>query len=259
MESLTPPGQQDLKWSVEKRDELLAQRQTTTGALHDLESKLRNRSDSVDVSPETIHQLLSSLQTQRESLSLDLVAKQARADALAEQVAKFSDRLAKKVQGDPVAQELEKVVELQQKSADQLQAQCKAGVVPQAEADKAIVELAEARAKLLERKSLAASTAGGDTLAAWNRELMNLSVDQAELNARLKAINDRLNRLAEAGDMLDHTEQLRAQLADITKQVIDANAKFADLQFHAERDHVEFKILPEKSTNEPAPATQPSH
>ena len=222
-----------------------------------MEAKLRKQSDSIDVSPATIHQLLSSLQTQRESLSLDLVAKQARAEALTEQIAKFSDQLAKKVEDDPVATELQKVVELQQKAADHLHEMFTRGLASPTEVDKANTELAEARAKLVERKSLAASTAGGDTLAAWNRELMNLSVDQAELNARLKAINERLNRLSDAGDMLDRAEQIRARIADVNKAMTEADAKVSDLQSEASRDHVDFKILTDKSTNEAAPTTQP--
>ena len=256
IEALTPSSE-DLKWAVEKRDQLVNRKNSLLTELHDLESTLRKQSDSVDVSPATIHQLLSSLQTQRESLSLDLVAKQARAEALTDQIAKYSDQLAKKVEQDPVANELEKVVELQQKAADLAEKQQQSGVVSSADANKAAQELAVARAKLLERKSLTASTAGGDTLAAWNKELMNLSVDQAELNARLKAINERLNRLSDAGDMLDRTEQIRARIADVSKELTEAEAEVSDLKFKAERDHVDFKLLPDKSTNEALPTTQP--
>ena len=256
IEALTPPGLQDLKFSIAKRDTLRARRDAVDSDLRNMEVQLRKRTDSVDVSPATVRELLSSLQTQRESLSLDLVAKQARSEALTDQIARFSEQLAKKVDDDPVAKELEKVVEYQQKAMEQTQQQQKVGVVTSAEADKAVAELALARAKLMERKSLAAATAGGDTLAAWNKELMNLAVDQAELNARLKAINERLNRLTDAGDMLDRTEQIRAQVADISKELTDAEARISDLQFHADRDHVEFKILSDRSTNESAPATQ---
>lgn len=257
--SLTPPSQQDLQDAMEKRDQLRARRDRLASELHDVQSSLRKEADAVDVSPATIRQLLASLQTQRESLSLDLVAKQARAEALTEQVAKFSEQLAKKVDDDPVAKELQTVVEYQQKSMERLQAQQKAGVVTNAEADKAVADLAEARAKLLERKSVAAAAAGGDTLAAWNKELMTLAVDKAELNARLKEINGRLDRLTDAGDVLDRIEQMRGQLADLSKPLADADAAVADLQLHAERDRVEFKLLPDKSTNDPAPATQPAN
>jgi chromosome segregation ATPase len=258
MESLTPPSQQELKFSIEKRDQLRLRRDRLAAELRDIQSSLRKQADAVDVSPATIRQLLASLQTQRESLSLDLVANQARADALTEQIAKFSEQLAKKVDDDPVAKELQTVVEYQQKSMQRMQEQQKAGVVTNAEADKAVADLAEVRAKLLERKSVAAAAAGGDTLAAWNKELMTLAVDKAELNARLKEINGRLDRLTDAGDVLDHIEQMRGQLADLSKPLAEADAAVSDLQFHAARDHVEFKLLPDKSTNDPAPATQPA-
>ena len=57
----------------------------------------------------------------------------------------------------------------------------------------------------------------------------------------------------------DCIEQLRVQLADVTKPLAEADAAVSDLQFHAERDKVDFKLLSDKSTNEPAPATQPAN
>ena len=74
VESLTSPSQQDLQFKTEKRDQLRLRRDQLSAELRDIQSSLRKRADAVDVSPATIRQLLASLQTQRESLSLDLVA-----------------------------------------------------------------------------------------------------------------------------------------------------------------------------------------
>src|SRR4029078_8838978 len=69
---------------------------------------------AVDVSPSTIRSLLASLQHQREAVQIDLAAKQARRDALADQIAKFSDEIRAKVKDDPVAAELQKVVQFKE-------------------------------------------------------------------------------------------------------------------------------------------------
>ena len=52
--------------------------------------------------------------------------------------------MAKKVDDDPVAKELQIVVEYQTKSMQRMQDQQKAGEISATEADKAVTELAEA-------------------------------------------------------------------------------------------------------------------
>src|SRR5439155_13841700 len=106
--------------------------------------------------------LLSSLQTQREAVQIDLAAKQARRDALAEQIAKFSDEIRAKVKDDPIANELAKVVEVREAKIKRMQENPSA--FGKAEAEEALAPLAEARAKLLERREQAALAAGGDIL-----------------------------------------------------------------------------------------------
>ena len=208
---------------ADRRDQLRVRQDQLNAELHELEAGLRKQTDSVDVSAVTVHQLLSSLQTQRESLSLDLVAKQARPMRWPSRSPKLSKQLEQKVGDDPVTKELTKVVEFHEKELERMQQQQKAGVVTNSDLDKATAELAEARARLLERESTAATSAGGDTSTAWNKELMNLAIDQAEMNARSKAINERLDHLTNAGDLLDRAERSAAQIADPPNNSATAN------------------------------------
>ncbi len=156
---------------------------------------------SAQGSPDTIHQLLYSLQSQHETVEIDQAAKEARTDALGQQIAKFSAEIEAKIKEDPIAGELEKVVKFREANVARNESANKAGAVTQQELDASVAEAAEARAKLLERRGAAVRAAGGDTVADWNREMMNLAVDQAEMNARSKAINERLDRLTNAGDL----------------------------------------------------------
>jgi hypothetical protein len=60
--------------------------------------------------------------------------------------------------------------------------------------------VAEAKARLAERRQSASAAAGGGgggggALSEWNREMFNLSHDAAERRARIKYLTERLERL----------------------------------------------------------------
>ena len=121
---------------------------------HDAEeAQLRKQTGAVDVSPASVRERMSSLQTQKESATIELAAKQARSDALAEQISKFSGQIQDKIKNDPIAAELSKVVEARQKEFDQVQTTSKAGEASPTEVDQAMASLAEAKAKFLEAGS----------------------------------------------------------------------------------------------------------
>ena len=101
----------------------------------------------------------------------------------------------------------------------------------------AVGQAAEARAKLLERQRDAALDAGGDVVAALNRELSTLSVDLRELTARLEFVQARLPGLRDATDLLDtwdraQRNESRAQsdLDSLTDEVRLLNRRFAAMQ-----------------------------
>jgi hypothetical protein len=236
------------------RDSLQRKREELVNEAEKQQTVLRDRTGSVDVSPATVRQLLFSLQTQHESAEIDLAAKQARRDALAEQIAKFSDELKAKVKDDPVAAELQKVVDARQESMRRAEDAYKAGAAPNAELGQAMSAVAEARAKLLERREQAAAAAGGETIAGWNRELMNLSVEMAELKARLKAVSDRLDRYSGAVEIINNSEQRQQTLTDLSTQMIDVEKRLLDAEANLRSQRVNISVI--GTSNQPA--TQPA-
>jgi hypothetical protein len=236
--------------------ELEAQQARLRDEISQEEASLRKSTGSIDVSPTTIRQLLFSLQTQRETVQIDLAAKQARRDALAEQIAKSSAEMEQKVKEDPVAAELEKVVEFCQKNLEHKQQMVKSGVATVGEIDEAMGPLAEAKAKLLERHEAAAAAAGGEMIAEWNKEMMILSVDLAELKARSKVIEERLNQFSSAGDYIDRSEELQNNLAELTKQLADVKKQRSEATAAFAYHQVSYTVV--KSTDDPAPTTAPS-
>jgi chromosome segregation ATPase len=220
------------------------------------QQELANQTGAVDVSPATIRQLLSSLQTQRETVQIDLAAKQARRDALAEQISKFSEQIRAKVRDDPVATELEKVVAFKEEGIEQKKKLHEQGQVSNSELSESLGAVAEARAKLFERREQAALAAGGDILSGWNKELMTLTVDLAELQARAKSIDERLFRFNHTSDALRELDEYQQTLAEQKRQLNEMEQRLNEAEMNYARHHVGFTVI--SSKDDPAPATQPA-
>jgi DNA repair exonuclease SbcCD ATPase subunit len=228
------------------------QYQELLARLENSRAKIREQSGAIDVSPATIRQLLSSLQNQYESVQIDLTAKAARRDALAEQIAKYSKEMEEKIKDDQVAAELEKIVAIRQQDLEVKKKMYDAATVAQSEVNSAISAIAEAKAKLLERREAATAAAGGDILPAWNRELMNLSVDLAELRARDDAISKRMSQFKDVDRLLNEYEQAQQQLAIVTKSLAAARQDLDARQAEKESGALKLKVIDSKDV--PAPA-----
>lgn len=215
--------------------------------LEDERTALRKQTGATDVSPASIRQSMDAMQMQEEQVKIDLAAKQARSDALAEQIARFSSQIQEKIKADPIAAELQKVVEYQQKQLDLAQQQQKSGTAPQREVDQVASHLAEAKAKLLERQEAAANAAGGDVVSNWNRELMTISIDLAELRARSKALDQQLAAYANADDYLNNADQWLAQISDLQKQAAALKEKANSEQAEYYRNHVQITVIKDSS------------
>jgi len=175
-------------------------------------SKMRDLAGR-EASARGVGEALSKLEDEQQKLELDVLGKTARREALEQTIAEQANRVEKKVGADPILTELQKVVDAKERRAKVNQQMAETGQVAQGEAQDAIASAAEARAKLLERKRDAMNEAGGDALSSLNRELLTLSVDLNELNARLKYVKDHLPGLRDAMAMADDVQSAEAELA----------------------------------------------
>jgi chromosome segregation ATPase len=167
-------------------------------AAGELEHVLHALTQRAETSKASLSKAASHVDEEAEALALEQAGANARQEALEVAIAQQSKRAEAAVQSDEVAAELQKVVAArtaQVKRMEQLQA---TGAVPNTDVDGATAALAEARARLAERRQQTAAAAGGAALADWNRELLNLSVANAERHAKLKFLEDRRQGLAEA-------------------------------------------------------------
>ena len=102
----------------------------------------------------------------------------------------------------------------------------KAKAVAQKEVDEAQAAVADARLKLIEVRRQAVGTANAESLEIWNRELMTLSVAGLERRARLKFIQDRLERLSAALPKIDELERRIAEEQRAERMLQEAQSRY---------------------------------
>jgi chromosome segregation ATPase len=175
--------------------------------LRHMRQKLREVSGRTDVTPSTLMNSMASMDESRQKIEMELLAKSARRAALESEIARTAEKIEKQSKSDAIAAELEKVVEAREAQVARIKELVAQNAASQAEMQEAIGRVAEARAKLLQQQRDAAAAAGGAALEAFNRELMSLSIDCKELEAKLAYLSDRLPKLREVVDQIDELQR----------------------------------------------------
>jgi chromosome segregation ATPase len=218
-----PMRTKPLALAQQARDEAAARYAQATAELQARRDHVRDIAGRADVSPKDIADAVSKLEEEKQTLELNLMGKKARRDAMQTQIAKQSAAIEKKVQQDPIATELQKAVEAREQKVDFVRRQMGQGVASASDVTDAVAAAAEAKAKLLQRRRDAAAEAGGDALEAFNRDLLTLSVDIQEIQAKLDFVQDRLKHLRGASDQTDALQRALDQ-AKAAEDELDSKA-----------------------------------
>src|SRR5438105_1427538 len=197
-----------------------------------LREDLRTRTAHVEVSPEAIAQATLKLESLREDLLLERAGAQAREKALAEAIAKYSDRAEHQMDRDPVVMPLREVVKQNELMVKRLEVLSKQGTVSTTDLSTARAALATAEANLAEKRREAALAAGGAQLAVLNRELTQVSITSAERDARLRFIEQELDKLRSVGPMLDQYESTVDRLRRARRALDDARTELDAAERH---------------------------
>jgi hypothetical protein len=175
----------------------------------------------------------AKLEAERQAIQMELVGKRARQEALVKAMKETSEDLKGKAAKDGVAEELEKVVKAREYAYESAKQLAKTGGMSQTELLETEGKVAEARAKVLERRDLVAERSGGTILVDLNRELQSVVVTVAEAEARLMAAQRTLSGFDQARNELEQLQQdegereLRAQaLARARDALADATQKY---------------------------------
>lgn len=164
--------------------------------LADLRAVTAEASGRIDASSDGIRKAIQWLEEQQEQLQLEEAGANGRRQGLAEAVEKYTKLAKERGEADPVVAELEKVVQLHEEELQRLQAAFKAATVSASDLSAAQMALAQSRAELAAAKRTASGGAGSnDALDAWNREAMNLSIEELGRQAQLQYLDGRLKQL----------------------------------------------------------------
>ena len=204
----------------EHHENLVKKAAAATQRSAELRGEIGGLTQRVNNNDDSIRSAATKLEDELQAIDLDLMAKTERRKAMEEQIASQSGVIEKKMGEDPIVSELQKVVDARSSSVDLLKQQHAIGVATAKEVSDGIAALADARAKLLERKRQAAIEAGGDVIQGFTRELLTLSIDLREMKVRKTVIEERLDRLRIAAQMLDkvHAAETDAQTANTDLQ-----------------------------------------
>lgn len=213
---------------------------------------VRKEAGLADASPEGVRAIAQKLEAENESARLELKAKSARHAALAEAIAKLTAQSDARAKDDPVAAELDKVVDVRMKEVERKQQMYGQKELSRSEVDEALGAVAEARARVMERRLAAVAAGGGDAVAAWNRELLSLSIDLAELRARSDALEGRLKELARALTALDRRASpaaLQRKVEDASREMKEADERANELERDMSENQARVSVI--KSSDEP--------
>ena len=98
---------------------------------------------------------------------------------------------------DAAVRQLRRVIEIRQKQLDQAKLANSKGMVSDSDVNGAEAALIEANAKLAQRQDEVVAAKIGDTVPAMSRELIEITVSQAESDAKLEYIAKRLEGLSQ--------------------------------------------------------------
>lgn len=198
-----------------------------------LRAEIAQATGRVDVSPEGIRAAVEQLQAQQEKLMLDEAGAQGRREGLERAIKEYSAAATERASSDEAVKQLESVAALREAELKRKLQLQKVGAIAQDELSAAEAAVAQARADVAVAKHHAAGDTGPNSaLDVWNRELMNLSIEQAERQARLNYIRDRLDKYNKIAASVDNLERVIGELRAIDTRVDAARQKVDEL--HAE-------------------------
>jgi hypothetical protein len=176
-----------------KLDELAKEYETVN---HEL-TLLSSLTDSeAKLSRELLSEKMKALELERQRINMELYAKQERRKALAAEMDKAKTEVSKKVEDDPVLEQLKKIVDLRTSALKAMQDMQKANAAAMSDIRDAEEKLAEAKMRAAERSELVRQTSGSDVLARATSDMSTIMVDVAELEGRKRYIDSQLPDIA---------------------------------------------------------------
>lgn len=186
-------------------------REESSNRLEGLRSEQRELIERAggDPSRESIVERMRDLDHQRQQMEMELHSSQARRNAIEQQIANLAaqwspaldDSTALARLREHVASEQEDLVILEAQAEEEQRKGSSALAAVEREQTRLRIRLEFAKAKLAEQEAQLRMRGGGEMLPELNQQLVHLSIETAELQARLEFVREQLQQI-EAKDLL---------------------------------------------------------
>jgi hypothetical protein len=201
--------------------------------LREVQQRLWEQARAAGLPRTDILDKIHNYEEELQSIEFDLAGLTARGEALTEQIAKIAQQIEAAPKTDEVTGELEKVVALREKELNRIQSLVEKQLASDQEVGQALEPVALARAELAKQRQTIAQAAGGNLLAEFNRDLIKLSIETAEMEARREFLQSKLAMIKERNllELADrYEEDVTAQLPVALKAVASATQRHDDLE-----------------------------
>lgn len=161
-----------------------------------------------------------------QDLEMQMAGREARRQAIEEQIARTRDEAERKLAQDTVTKEFQTLVQMIEMRLSQVRKEVDAGRLPQSELTQAQENLTRARIELAKRQEELTKDVGGGRLDSLNSELSQMAIQTAEQKARLDVFRAQLDetqrRLARASAFDPQVARLRTarQALDLAERQI---------------------------------------
>lgn len=180
-------------------------------------------SDTEFSSGDAIRRLAEDLQSQKNTLDLQLTGQKARTEALTRRIAELAAAIKQAADSDVVAAELTRVLEGREAELAMEQKRVEAGQSSREMLMERMSQVALARVEVLRARS-AAGAGLQEQLARMNGDLVTLSVDAAEAEARRAYVESKLAELRKSDllDRADRADRLSDELVRLREDLTNA-------------------------------------
>ncbi|MEE8451639.1 MAG: hypothetical protein V3R99_06975 [Thermoguttaceae bacterium] len=231
---------EDLQPHHEKLKRALEDAQQRQAHLTHNLNEMRSQVDAHDISVEGAIPILQSLEKDKIAAEIQCYATESRIVALRKAIDGLSAKSQTLLEQDKVLQTLKRILAHHQQKVDQLRAMQKQAVVSAVAVGDAETELAEVELRVLLRQEDLRKSDSAEGLAKFNQQLIELTVDQAEYEARRRFITERLREIRPVMKLIEEYRHLERKVsAESVDELREKLAESERLWLLLEREYEE--------------------
>lgn len=157
------------------------------------------------VHAESVPQSIQQLEKMRAEFEIELAGREARREGVSVELESIVTQIKADQSSDPVLSQLRTLLELRRRDLERVKTLHDQGVVSQTEFGTATAAVAEAELRVIEHEQAMRDTSGDLFVTSLKSDLVSVTVDIAELRAKVVSIQKQLAQLYEAERILQES------------------------------------------------------